>query len=73
MSAPYVPDQCGSCKHFHMETADPPDLDPMLCDAGSLICDAFPGWPGIPGDILESEFDHNNPHPGDHGIQREEV
>jgi hypothetical protein len=68
-----VPDQCGSCQHFNMETAEPPNADPMLCDAGRLTCTAFPDWPGIPDEILFNEFNHNRPHPGDHGIQRKEV
>jgi len=69
MSAARVPDQCGSCRHFHAETAEPPDVDPLLCDAGALVCDAFPDWPGIPSEIIWDEFDHNQPHPDDHGIQ----
>lgn len=73
MSAPMLADQCGSCAHFHGETADPPDVDPSWMDAGALVCDAFPAWPGIPSEIIRSEFDHNNPHPDDNGIQRKEV
>lgn len=34
-------------------------------------CDAFPK--GIPQDIITSEFDHHNPHEGDHGIQFKEM
>lgn len=32
-------------------------------------CAAFPD--GIPDDILSNDFDHRNPHKGDHGIQYE--
>lgn len=32
-------------------------------------CKAFPE--GIPHEILDSEFNHINPHPNDHGIQFE--
>ena len=73
MSAAQVPDQCGNCRRFHGETVEPPDADPLLRDAGALVCDAFPVWPGIPSEIIWNEFDHNHPHPGDHGIQREEA
>ena len=34
-----------------------------------ITCKAFPH--GVPHDILSSEFNHINPHPGDHGIQFE--
>ena len=56
-----------------MEYVDPPDLDPLHCDAGVPVCDAVPDWPGIPEEIVSSEFDHNQPYPGDHGIQREDA
>lgn len=34
-----------------------------------LYCEAFTETPGIPGDIVQSEFDHRQPHDGDRGLQ----
>lgn len=44
--------KCFRCVHFH--------------DDNTYTCDAFPE--GIPDDILESEFDHREPHEGDAGV-----
>lgn len=69
MCASPIPHQCATCSRFHGEYAPSPEelLDPYLCDAGSLKCDAFPE--GIPWPIQEGEFDHAVPYAGDHGIQ----
>jgi len=60
-----------------MEYVDPPNKDPLLCDAGVPVCDAFPVWPGIPIEITTDEdegwFDHTQPFPGDHGIRYEDA
>jgi hypothetical protein len=50
-----LPEQCDRCKHDH----------------GKRRCDAFPGFPGIPQEIYDMEFDHRNPYPGDNGIRWE--
>jgi len=59
MTTPLAPPICYECKHFHGE------------DVEGLTCDAFPD--GIPFEIITSEFDHNAPYPGDHGIQFESI
>lgn len=52
------PQQCPSCRHYR------PD-DPGFC------CEAFP-WPElIPQEIIDDEFDHRQPFPGDQGIHWE--
>lgn len=62
--------QCLSCKHLR-------DIN----TENGWCCDAFPkyigeddGWPyhnAIPQEILDNEFDHTKPYPGDNGIQYE--
>lgn len=37
----------------------------------ALACEAFPD--GIPEEIITGEFDHTQPHAGDHGIRFEPV
>ncbi len=71
MCASPIPHQCGSCSRFHGEYAPSPEelLDPYLCDAGSLKCDAFPK--GIPWTIQRGEFDHEREWPGDGGLRYE--
>lgn len=49
-----IPQQCLCCRFFQD-------------DKPGWTCSAFPG--GIPQDILEMNFDHRNPHAGDHGIR----
>ncbi len=51
-------EQCQRCTHFRgsFEKTEP-------------SCHAFPL--GIPIDIWEGDFDHNNPHEGDRGIRFE--
>ena len=51
--------QCQTCQHLIGYTADVEDV----------VCEAFPD--GIPGEIYAGDFDHTQPHDGDHGIQYE--
>ena len=68
MSLPIPPTKlCWSCLHFHGEGYTPPDFPEEWCDAGIVKCDAFPE--GMPEAIRRDEFDHDKPHPGDHGLQ----
>ena len=38
-------------------------------DDGTFLCDAFPSGTGIPEEIIMSQFDHRQPHAGDHDKQ----
>jgi hypothetical protein len=49
--------QCLNCRHFKGRMA--------LQEKHR--CDAF--LDGIPNDIIEGEFDHRRPYPGDNGIR----
>lgn len=51
--------QCAFCKHFRGD------------DRTGNFCDAFPDGDGIPQEIIDNDFDHRQPHKGDHGIQFE--
>jgi len=55
MTLPLV--QCAYCRHFRSDRRD------------GNFCDAFPNGDGIPLEIIQNEFDHREPHDGDHGIQ----
>lgn len=49
---------CLSCKRF----------DPAPRNEYGLFCEAFGDKP-IPEDIIQSRFDHREPHAGDSGLQ----
>lgn len=53
------PPPCYTCKHMHKGALSPKHL----------TCDAFPD--GIPDDIIFGDNMHDEPYPGDHGIQYE--
>ena len=52
---------CVGCAHFNIEETSE--------DGIGLTCAAFPN--GIPDEILFGDNDHQDPFPGDHGIQYE--
>lgn len=54
MTTPILP-ICLDCKHLDRGEGD------------RMTCRAFPD--GIPADIIESDADHTQPYPGDHGIR----
>lgn len=50
--------QCAFCKHYQGNKG-------VTC-----LCSAFPE--GIPDEIINNEFDHKQPYPGDHNIHWEQ-
>lgn len=55
------PPQCSTCAHWI----------PGIRNNGTQSCAAFPLPGGVPDDIWWNEFDHRQPHSGDHGVQWE--
>lgn len=51
-----LPSLCDSCIH----------QGPIDGWTGNFPCNAFPS--GVPGEIVDMEFDHRQPHPLDNGI-----
>jgi len=49
--------QCRYCAHYRGENG--------------VDCAAFPAQGSIPREIFDTEFDHRNPYPGDHGVRWE--
>ncbi len=62
------------CKHFiiRMKSRKPQKVGEMIDPRDAYFaCEAFPDWPGIPGEILYGNNPHTDPYPGDHGIRYE--
>ncbi|MCX7998724.1 MAG: hypothetical protein N3A69_07195 [Leptospiraceae bacterium] len=57
--------KCISCKHIFVE----PTFVHLENGESTKRCKAFPN--GIPLEIFENKFDHENPYPGDNGIRFE--
>lgn len=57
MTLPIV--QCAFCRHFKSGRRE------------GNFCTAFPFPPGIPQEIIDGEYDHRNPYPGDNGVRFE--
>lgn len=72
-----VPELCLYCCHLFWSLPKPEansgvlgrsaEPDPSTSDSGKAACAAFPD--GIPLAILESQFVHTRPYPGDRGLR----
>ena len=56
------PPQCETCRRLIMWPGNK-----ISVDEDRFCCEAFPD--GIPQDIHTGEFDHTEPHDGDHGLR----
>lgn len=59
---PFYSEVCSRCKHWRSEDGE-----------HGRTCAAFPQADSIPLPIWRGENDHQQPYPGDHGIQFEAI